>query len=328
MKPREIVQRTLRHDFPARIARSFEPTDFCSAGTTLSYPNGEWAALEGGAWERKDEWGNTWRRIDPTSKGEVAHGAVEDLSQVETVPLPDFDQAVCYQEAVELFSRHPDHYHLGFIHGYTFSIARKLRRMDIYLMDLVSDSQRLSLLHDRVDEKIIHQMKRLRESGADGIMFAEDWGTQLDLLISPQLWRREFMPRFQALNDYAHLLGLDVFMHSCGKMTVIIPDLIETGVDVFQFDQPQVHGIDTLAAFQDAAPRPVTFWCPVDIQFTLQSRDETTIRREARELIEKLWRRRGGFIAGFYQDEPSIGLPPEFQAFACEEFLNYGALIP
>ena len=111
-------------------------------------------------------------------------------------------------------------------------------------------------------------------------------------------------------------------MHSCGKITAIIPGLMEAGVDTLQFDQPTLHGIDTLAEFQKSGR--ITFWCPVDIQKTLQTRDEATIRAEAGELLDKLWKGRGGFIAGFYADEPSIGLAPEIQGWASDEFLKHG----
>jgi hypothetical protein len=152
-------------------------------------------------------------------------------------------------------------------------------------------------------------------------MIAEDWGTQRQTLINPELWREVFKPRFVDLCAHAHALDLKVFMHSCGKITAIIPDLIETGVDLFQFDQPRLHGIDVLGQFQDSG---VTFWCPVDIQKTLQTRDEMAIRAEAMEMLTKLWRGRGGFVAGFYSDEASIGLEPRWQQIACDEFLQRG----
>ncbi len=190
MKPREIVERTLNYQHPVRVAHSFEPTDFAWAGPEIPNPAGEWQEVGGGAWERRDEWGNTWRRLDPTSKGEVWQGAVSDLNLVSSVILPDFSRTGYYVHARQVFLDNPDLYHIGGIHGYTFSIARKLRRMEQYLMDLVTEPEKLSELHDRVDEQIRVQMLRLAEIGADCIMLAEDWGTQLDLLISPRLWRK------------------------------------------------------------------------------------------------------------------------------------------
>lgn len=91
---------------------------------------------------------------------------------------------------------------------------------------------------------------------------------------------------------------------------------------MLQFDQPDFHGIDTLAAYQEKDR--ITFWCPVDIQKTLQQRDEKAIREKIREMLDKLWRGRGGFVAGYCIDNPSIGLDPVWQEYACDEFSKRG----
>ncbi|NLS78631.1 MAG: hypothetical protein GXY76_15360, partial [Chloroflexi bacterium] len=127
-------------------------------------------------------------------------------------------------------------------------------------------------------------------------------------------------PGFVRLCGVAHEVGVKVFMHSCGKMTSIIPDLIEAGIDVLQFDQPRIHGLDTLAQWSGQ----VTFWCPVDIQSTLQTRDSVLIEADAREMIAKLGNQGGGFIAGYYGGNEAIGITPEIQELACKAFVKYG----
>jgi hypothetical protein len=114
--------------------------------------------------------------------------------------------------------------------------------------------------------------------------------------------------------------GLKVLMHSCGKITAIIPDLIEAGIDLLQFDQPRLHGIDVLAGFHGQ----ITFWCPVDIQKTLQRQDEGSIEAEARAMVEQIGGPDGGFVAGYYGDNASIGLSPHWQDVACRAFMAYG----
>jgi uroporphyrinogen decarboxylase len=322
MNGREIIRRTLEFEYPERVAHSFPPSDVIAAGPEIPQPEGEWQKIDERRWQRTDEWGNVWGRVDGTSKGEIVKGALDNLDEVETFPLPDFSRPICYAQAKASFMLLPDHWHIGYIHGFTFSMARKLRRMEQYLMDLLLEREKISVLHDRIDALIKTQMKHMSEAGADSVMFAEDWGTQTQTLISPTLWREEFKPRFVELCSYAHSLGLKMFMHSCGKITSIIPDLIEAGVDLFQFDQPRIHGIDTLQEMQELGD--VTFWCPVDIQTTLQTKDGLRIQQEASEMIEKLWRGRGGFIAGYYQDEASIGLEPEWQQIASAAFLHKG----
>jgi uroporphyrinogen decarboxylase len=319
---REVVRKTLAFENPTRVAHSFEPSDLIVVWPEMPNSEGEWQKINDREWRRRDEWGNLWGRIDETSKGEVVRGALENLDQVDTFPLPDFSNSALYIKAKESFAAYLDKWHVGHIHGFTFSVARKLRRLDQYLMDLLLATDQIRVLHDRVDEQVKFQMKRMREVGADSVMIAEDWGTQTRTLISPDLWRAEFKPRFVTLCDYAHSLELKLFMHSCGQIGAIVPDLIEAGVDLFQFDQPRLHGLDTLRAWQDQGQ--VTFWCPVDIQVTLQTKDESLIRQDAGEMIDELWQGRGGFIAGFYEDNVSIGLESKWQEIACHEFLKKG----
>jgi uroporphyrinogen decarboxylase len=322
MNSREIVKRTLEFNCPARVAHSFEPSDFVIAILKIPSPQGEWHKNHNDQWERVDEWGNVWGRADETSKGQVVKGVLDDWRAVKTFPMPDFSDPALYDTARATFAAHPDKWRVGGIHGLTFSVARKIRRLEQYLEDLLVAPEVIRILHDRVDEQIRAQILRFSEVGADSIMFWEDWGTQQQTLISPRLWRQEFKPRFVELVAYAHALNLSVIMHSCGKIAAIVPDLIECGIDVFQFDQPRIHGIDVLQAYQDR--HRVTFWCPVDIQTTLQTQDESLIRQEADELLAKLWRGKGGFIAGYYRDNASIGLDPQWQAIASDEFLKKG----
>ena len=322
MTPHEIVRRTLEFTGPTRVARSFGESDFCGAGCTVATPATDWQDLGDGRWERTDEWGNTWARVDPTSKGEVVRGVLEDLSDLDDYTFPDHSRPADYANVAQLRADRPDHWLFGHMPGFAFNIARKMRKLDQYLMDLVTERAWIGELHDRIDAMLADMIRNFADAGVDSVMFPEDWGTQTQLLISPDMWREEFGPRFEKLCALAHDMGISVFMHSCGQVEAIVPGLIEAGVDVLQFDQPDLHGIDTLASYQDSAR--ITFWCPVDIQQTLQQRDEGVIRAKVCEMLDKLWRGRGGFIAGYYGDNVSIGLDPKWQDYACDEFTRSG----
>jgi len=162
--------------------------------------------------------------------------------------------------------------------------------------------------------------------GADGVMFCEDWGTQERLLVSPKMWRDLFKPDFTRLCAAAKQRGLHVWMHSCGYIWDIIPDLIESRIAVLQLDQPGLFGVDRLA--EDFGGR-VNFWCPVDIQRVLPTGDLDRIDAFARDLVERLspFGRdggRAGFIAGYYGSNDAIGVRPEWQDHACRAFVKYG----
>ncbi len=304
------------------MARSFRDSDICGVGCLAVTHATEWQEVGDGRWERTDEWGNTLGRLDPSSKGEVIRGVIEDISAIDSYEFPDFSRPEDYAMVVQRRSELPDKWLNGSIPGFAFNIARKMLKLDQYLMDLVLEPEQIHKLHDRIDTMVEDMIRNYATSGVDGVMFWEDWGTQNQTLVSPEMWRAEFFPRFQKLCGIAHDLGIRVFMHSCGKIEAIVPGLIEAGIDVLQFDQPDLHGIDTLASYQNSGK--ITFWCPVDIQKTLQQRDESVIRKKAKQMLDKLWRGRGGFIAGYYADNASIGLAPKWQDYACDEFIKAG----
>lgn len=323
MTPREIVERTLNFDYPERVARTMpEPwgTDILGAGPTIDRGTG-WQQIDEQTWERTDEWGNLWRRIDPTSKGEVVRGVLQDLGQVDELDLPAVDPATTFEAARQRYADNPkDLFPIGGIPGFTFNICRKIRKLDQYFEDLLADRARLRRLHDRIDDLLEQWIVGLAGAGAKAIIFAEDWGTQLAPFISPALFREEFFPRFQRLCGAAHRHGMYVLMHSCGKVTPLIPQMVEAGVNCFQFDQPRLHTFDELEKWHGR----VTFWCPVDIQVTLPKKDGDRIVEDVHEMLDRLWRGRGGFIAGYYGDNASIGLEPGWQELACEQFVRYG----
>lgn len=322
MTPREIMRRTLDFDYPERVAHTYQPGDIVNCFHTAKTHATGWEKTGDEIWERTDEWGNRWRRIDPTSKGEVSKGALNSIHELDQYTFPDFSKPEYYQKAKQVRDDNPDMWLHGCMPGFAFNIARKLRRLDEYMMDLASEPDRCAELHNRIDTLLEDMIRNYGEIGCDSIGIPEDWGTQKRLLVSPKMWRREFAPRFEKLCGIVHEYGMKFLMHSCGQIEAVVPDMIACGVDCFQFDQPGLHGIDVLAGHQKNAK--VTFWCPIDIQTTLQSGDEDTIRGAAREYLDKLWQGRGGFIAGYYGDNVSIGCDPQWQAWACDEFTKYG----
>ena len=213
-----------------------------------------------------------------------------------------------------------DRFRIGGLPGFPFNLARKMRRLDQFLMDLLLEQDKVKVLLKRIEDLVAEAIVQYAAAGADGVMFPEDWGTQKGLMIRPELWRQVFKPGFERLCAVAHEHGVKVFMHSCGKTTVIIPDLIEAGVDLLQFDQPQLHGLDNLAKYHGE----ITYWCPVDIQKTLQTLDAEAIEADARAMIKKLGGPKGGFIAGYYSGNEAIGLDPKWQDVACRAFTKYG----
>ena len=330
MQSREIVLRSLSFEGAPRIPMSLPapyPHDFVSSGIE---PAADWKKSE--TWQAgretrwRDEWGNVWARLGEVTHGEVAQGALQDWADLDSYVMPTFDDPSQYAKAGQVFAEHPERYRMGSLPGFPFAIMRYMRRMEVFLADLLLHPDRVRALADRVVDLLVGCMDNWARVGADGVFFCEDWGTQERLLVSPAMWRDLFKPDFARLCGAARARGLAVWMHSCGYIWDIIPDLIECGMSVLQLDQPGLFGVDRLA--RNFGGR-VHFWCPVDIQKVLPTGNLEVIDAFARDLVERIGRfgRDGGyagFIAGYYGSNDAIGVRPEWQDHACRAFVKYG----
>ncbi len=78
----------------------------------------------------------------------------------------------------------------------------------------------------------------------DAYFFGNDFGTQLDTLISPRLFRRFVLPSFVKFTEQAKSYGYKVVLHSCGAIERTIPALIDAGVDGLHPLQALAKGMD------------------------------------------------------------------------------------
>lgn len=324
MDPRTLIRKVLNFDGPPRIGYALPapwPCDIVWAGIDAAPTFRPQRWTEGTAEYWTDEWGCTWCRLGGISKGEVVRGAILEWDQLDDYTPPDFGLPSRFERAGRVFAAAEGKYRLGGLPGAAFAISRYIRRLDNFLADCLLEPARVRRLNGIVMDQVEKAIRGLAAAGADGVMFAEDWGTQDRLLMSPATFRSLFLPELERLCRAARAAGVDVWMHSCGQVWDIIEPLIAAGVKVFQFDQPSLHGIERLG---EAFGGRVTFECPVDIQRTLQTRDAARIRDEARRLCQVLGGRGGGFIACRYGDEAAIGLEPHWQDLACDAFVEFG----
>ena len=162
---------------------------------------------------------------------------------------------------------------------------------------------------------------RAGEAGADGIMKGEDMGTQTGLLFSPAMFREFFKDMYSELFAMAHDYGMKVLMHSCGMNREILPDLMDAGVDVFQFDQPALYDMSELAALMKKSK--TALWSPVDIQKILPTGDREIIVEGALRMYDLF---EGHLIVKNYPDLAGIGVEPEWDRWAYETLCERAGL--
>ncbi len=328
MTSREIIQRVLSFDNPPRIGFGYSPfqgqtrlADTAGFGPARDpeFEEKRWLDDDGGE-QWIDDWGCTWRRIvGRTIGGEVVEPPIKTWDDLDTWQPPAYDDPARYEHGPEVREKFADRYLLGSLTGACFNRARYLRTFAGYLEDCAGNPEMVNRLNKIVSDIIIGQVEIYGDIGCDGVMFCEDWGTQYRLLVSPPMWDKMFRWTFERLISECHKRNMTVWMHSCGYVRDIIPPLVDLGMDLFQFDQPELHGIDNLAQYHGKT----TFWLPVDIQKILPTGDEGVIRQRAREYVDKLGRD-GGLIVKDYGDCKGIGVDPLWQHWGYEEFKSVG----
>jgi uroporphyrinogen decarboxylase len=138
-----------------------------------------------------------------------------------------------------------------------------LRRMDNFLMDLVAEPEEVERLLDALMEKHLATLARACAAVgdvADIIRFGDDLGTNGGPFMSPATYRRLFKPRHAQLCTYVHRhTRLKTFLHSCGSIRLLLPDLIEAGFDVINPVQTTCRGMEPEQLKADFG-RDICFW--------------------------------------------------------------------
>ena len=138
-----------------------------------------------------------------------------------------------------------------------------LRRIDNFLMDLVLDPDGVERLLDALMEIHLATLAKVIDAVgdlADVIRFGDDLGMDRGPLMSPDTYRRHFKPRQTVLNAYVHQHSeLKTFLHSCGSIHKLMPDLIEAGFDIINPVQITAKDMEPERLKQDFG-KDITFW--------------------------------------------------------------------
>ena len=199
-----------------------------------------------------------------------------------------------------------DRYLLVTQYGSHFEKAYFSRGFENFMMDIAASPEWTKQFLARiVDRNMVMLENILAIDEIDGVLLGSDWGSQIDLLMSPAVWEDMIRPGEQREYDLIHSYGKDAWVHSCGKIDKIIPSLVEMGLDVLNPVQPECMDIAELKAkFGDK----LTFYGGISTQQTLPFGTPDEVKAEARR-VRDLMGKGGGYIFA-----PSQGLQPDVPA--------------
>ena len=123
-----------------------------------------------------------------------------------------------------------------------------------------------------------------------------DFGTQRGPFISPDAYRDLYQPFQKAINDKIHALtNWKIFIHSCGSIYELIPDMIEAGFDVLNPVQCSAAEMDPVRLKREFGDQLVFWGGGVDTQKTLPFGTPQEVYGEVRQRIE-IFSQNSGFV--------------------------------
>jgi len=317
LESREIVRRAIEFETPPRLPfflgsfwgdklsetiKDF-PNDICDCWEMDRQENG-WFFDN----TAPDDWGCRWKRTEVNNMGQVVKGPLEDdWNRLDSYRPPDPRNPFYFERIEKEIRNAGDKYVVLTSHFNLFERLHMLRGFANTLEDLYLEPQKTARLIDMILEyKIIHLNEAAKRFGdrVNGIFLTDDWGTQSNTFVSPDVFREFFFDRYKQLFDSIHSHGWHVILHSCGRINDFVPFFIDAGADVMNMQQPRSYGIQELG--NDFAGR-VCFLSTVDIQATLPGGNADEVRAEAGELVQYWSKPEGGFIVFNYGDSEGIG---------------------
>lgn len=331
MKSRERVQKAIHLGKPDRppISHAILPSAQFSYGTALQeildsvHEDFGWHLLPDLPREKlppmykkginRDEFGTIWKVTVEGRCGIPIEYPISDWSRYDEFVWPEFDAGPPKWRfySGHMAGKNDDYYARG---GWItfFEQMQQLRGFEPLLVDLIEDRPEVYRLRDDLLMFNLRWIDRWLNYEYQALHFADDWGTQDNLMISPRIWRSFFKPVYKEMFSKVKSAGLDVWFHSDGNITKILPDLIDLDVDVLNC-QSSVIGLEIAHEYAGR----ICFRTDLDRQKIMPYASPIRVKEHVFEVFEVLGASDGGIVAGgeISEDVPLENIRAMYEAF-------------
>jgi uroporphyrinogen decarboxylase len=174
-----------------------------------------------------------------------------------------------------------------------------LRRMDNFLMDLMCDPYNVEKLLDQLMIRHLATLEKVCNAVGDIvdiIRFGDDLGMTQGPFMEPEIYRQLFKPRHKILCNYVKEHSqMHTFIHSCGSISLLMPDLIDAGIEVFNPVQTNSYLMEP-AFLKKEFGKDCTFWGGgIETAGVLNNATPEKVREQVLERLE-IFSQGGGFV--------------------------------
>ena len=244
-----------------------------------------------------DAWGlyhHPWH-IDPTF--EVYYTPLKNIFDIKTIkeyPSPGIDIKSLEEARIDVEKiksrKKVSVCYSGSVYEWTWNI----RGQELFYEDLYDNPEIISAIVEKISNFDIKLATALQDIGVDILAFYDDFGAQDKLQISPKHWRQFIKPAWAKIWKKVKKKNKDtiIFLHSCGCIEEIIPDLIEIGLEVLHPIQPETMDVYEISKKYQ---KDLAIWGTISCQKTIPIGSPEDIDNEIKERVERMGKK-GGFI--------------------------------
>lgn len=249
---------------------------------------------------------------------------METVKEVESYSFPDpdnYEVRISDQQAVWA----KDYCLIGGTWSPFFHDSVELTGMEKFFMDMYLNPAFAQAVVEKCFAFYHELDQRTFEKHGDIIdmyFIGNDFGTQRQLLMAPDMWRKFYKPYLKKQIDQAKAHGCVTAVHSCGAITEIIPDFIEMGVDAINPIQVNADNMDPHKLVKEFGS-DVVFFGGIDENEILQFSSEARVREETRRIIDILGKH-GRYIVAASHDYILPEVPAENIIAMFDEAKRYG----
>jgi len=183
--------------------------------------------------------------------------------------------------------------------GNILEAGNSLRGFSRFMMDLAQGGVFVEDLIGGIVESQLSNLSLYLQAVGDYvqiIQFGDDLGMQDRPLMSRRMYQKYLMPGHQKLFQYVHQnSNCAVFLHSCGSIYPLIPDLITAGIDILNPVQTSAENMDP-TQLKEEFGNQITFWgggCDTQHMLPFATPDE--VANHVRERV-RILAPGGGFV--------------------------------
>jgi len=130
------------------------------------------------------------------------------------------------------------------------------------------------------------------QRGADNVCIGEDFGHNHGPFMSPAMFGRVHAPSVKIQCDKIHAFGVPSLWHSCGDNRLILDQMIDAGIDVYQAIQPE----EDIVGLRRTWGHRLALWGGISTHTLVMGTPEE-IRQQVREAVRGCGPG-GGYVAG------------------------------